>query len=123
MQKNVHDIRRCICKRIYKEYQEFKISLISKSPEDIFAESYRIEVYINLFEILIELMESFSNIELRALLNMPCIMEYFYHEWLGIEDSFVEEMQESIVSALKKCQIKRRHVIKFELRRENAYGR
>ena len=88
--------------RLYIELQLFKDSLLQMEKEDIFKSSYKIEVYVNLYEIFTVHIEGMEADTMRRLLNLKFgIMEHTYQEWLSREDSFFNELKEYACDELK----------------------
>jgi hypothetical protein len=99
---------RIINKKISRELKLFKKELLKKEPEHIFAQAYHIDVIVNIYELMAEKIEELSKRYLYELLVIPNILEYFYQEWLKTEDSFVEELRESMRNTLKNSQFLRK---------------
>ena len=102
-------LRELFMERLHLEIQIFKDSMMCKSKEEIFAESYMIELYINLYEILLQQSERIPAQLLRKLLYQRSgILDAFYQEWLSMDDSFFTELKEyvenefDILSAVKE---------------------
>ena len=73
----------------------FKDSMLQKEKEDIFKASYRIEIYVNLYEILVTQTENLQCGMIRGLLELNFgILDHLYQEWLDREDSFYAELRE-----------------------------
>ena len=79
--------------RLHGELQRFKESMPQKDKESIYSESYRIEVFINLYEILAEQAGQMQEALLLELAGTDTgILESLYLSWLGKEDSFYTEL-------------------------------
>lgn len=77
------------------ELMLFKDSMLQKEKEDIFKASYRIEIYVNLYEILLVHTENLQGSMIRELLELNFgILDLLYQEWLDREDSFYMELKE-----------------------------
>ena len=73
----------------------FKDSMLQKEKEDIFKASYRIEIYVNLYEILVTQTENLQCGMIRGLLELNFgILDHLYQEWLDREDGFYAELRE-----------------------------
>ena len=88
--------------RLYIELQLFKDSLLQMEKEDIFRTSYKIDVYVNLYDIFMVHTEELEADTMRKLLNLKSgILEHIYQEWLSREDSFFNELKEYACGELK----------------------
>lgn len=89
------ELRELLRARLHMELQLFKDSMLQQGKEDIFKASYRIEIYVNLYEILLVHTENLQGSMIRELLGMGFgILDHLYQEWLDREDSFYVELKE-----------------------------
>ncbi len=89
------ELRELLRARLHMELQLFKDSMLQQGKEDIFKASYRIEIYVNLYEILLVHTENLQGSIIRELLGMGFgILDHLYQEWLDREDSFYVELKE-----------------------------
>lgn len=86
------------------EYLQFKRRMVLLSPEDVFANAYKIDIYINFYEALLEMAESFSMQELEQLVPVPDLLEKLYEGWLKIPDSQQEEIREFLRKSVRNEQ-------------------
>lgn len=95
-------LREVFSERLHIEIQLFKDSMLRKSKADIYAASYRIEMYVNLYEILVEQAERMSEMLIRAMVYYPGgILDAFYEEWLKREDNFYTEIKDYVEDELE----------------------
>ena len=95
-------LREVFLERLHIEIQLFKDSLLQRAKEDIYAASYRIELYVNLYEILVEQAERMPEELMRAMVYHPCsILDAFYEEWLRKDDSFYTELRDYVEDELE----------------------
>lgn len=88
-------LRELLRARLHMELQLFKDSMLQQGKEDIFKASYRIEIYVNLYEILLVHTENLQGSTIRELLRLGFgILDHLYQEWLDREDSFYVELKE-----------------------------
>ena len=88
-------LRELLLQRLHMELLLFKDSMLQKEKEDIFMDSYRIEIYVNLYEILLVHTENLQCGMIRGLLALNSgILDHLYREWLDREDSFYVELKE-----------------------------
>ena len=89
------ELREIFLERLHLEVQLFKDSMLRKSKADIYAGSYKIELYVNLYEILVMEAERMPGPLLRRLLYQRSgILDAFYEEWLNKDDSFYTELRD-----------------------------
>ena len=89
------ELRELLQQRLHLELMCFKDSMLQQGKEDIFKASYRIEIYVNLYEILLVHTEKLQEDMIRELLGLGfCILDSLYQEWLDREDNFYEELRE-----------------------------
>jgi len=88
------ELRELLRERLHMELQLFKDTLLRKEKEDILKDSYKIEIYVNLYEIFAVHTDNLPDDVIRGLLYLRSgILEAVYQEWLGREDSFFEELR------------------------------
>lgn len=96
------ELRELLRARLHMELQLFKDSMLQHGKEDIFKASYRIEIYVNLYEILLVHTENLQGSIIRELLGMGFgILDHLYQEWLDREDSFYVELKEYACNELE----------------------
>nr|WP_300766693.1 hypothetical protein [uncultured Acetatifactor sp.] len=88
-------LRDLLSKRLYIELGLFKDSMLQKGKEDIFRSSYEIEVYVNLHESYMGLIDNLDGNAMRRLLGLPFgMLGHAYEAWMMREDSFYGELRE-----------------------------
>ena len=96
------ELRGLFVQRLYLEYMLFKDSMLQREKKDIFHDSYKIEIFVNLYEILLAYAENLQCEMTRKLLELNFgILEFLYQEWLHREDTFYEELREYACSELE----------------------
>lgn len=89
------ELQELLRQRLHLELMCFKDSMFQHGKEDIFKSSYRIEIYVNLYEILLVHTENLQGGMIRELLGLGFgILDSLYQEWLDREDNFYEELRE-----------------------------
>ena len=87
------ELRELLQQRLHLELLLFKDSVLLKKKEDIFKSSYKIETYVNLYEIFAGHTERLMEDTIRILLNLKYgILESFYQEWMDRKDGSYEEL-------------------------------
>ena len=96
------ELRELFRERLHMELQLFKDSMLQKEKEDILKDSYRIEIYVNLYEIFAAYADNLKRDTIRKLLNLNFgILEAVYREWLRQEDGFYYELRDYAYSELE----------------------
>ena len=96
------ELRELLQVRLHMELQLFKDSMFQKEKGDIYKDSYKVEIFVNLYEILVSHAENLNSNTIRGLLNRNFgILEFLYQEWLHREDTFYEELREYACSELE----------------------
>ena len=97
------ELRELFRERLHMELQLFKDSMLQKEKEDILKDSYRTEIYVNLYEIFAAYADHLKSGTIRRLLNFSSgILEAVYQEWLRQEDGFYYELRDYAYSELEK---------------------
>ena len=96
-------IRERFLKKIYAELQTFKENLLLKDKEAILGESYKIETFVNLYEILVEQSEWLPDAVLLGLINKSTgVLEELYQKWLKKEDDSYSALKEYVDRELSR---------------------
>ena len=112
------EIRELFLKRLHVELHLYKETVLQKEKAEIFAESYKIELFANLYEILAEKAETLPEELLYKLLCQRfSILEFLYRKWLKREDGFYEELREYVADELELYQ-----AVKTAEEKEGVYG-
>lgn len=82
--------------KIAEEYRLFKNGILLLHNEEIYANAYRIDIMINIYEILIEMADDLGEEEMKELLGYHQLMEFLYEKWLKTEDDFYQQIKGSI---------------------------
>ena len=94
-------LREIFLERLHVEMNLFKDSMLRRNKADIYAGSYKIELYVNLYEILVAETERMQETLLRKLLYRDSgILDAFYEEWLTKDDSFYTELRDHVEDEL-----------------------
>ncbi|MEZ3462623.1 MAG: DUF3848 domain-containing protein [Lachnospiraceae bacterium] len=89
---DLKELRDLLLKRLHIELQLFKDSILRQSKEEVYKSSYKIEVFVNSYEILVEDMEGLDEDTVRGLLYQNFgILDFLYQEWLTREDCVFDE--------------------------------
>ena len=98
---NREEIQALFCCKIYRECVKFKEQQLELSKEEIFANAYKIDAVINIYEALVESSQRLEVEAMKNLLFYPNLLAYFYDGWLKIEDSQYEEMSQFLKRSLR----------------------
>lgn len=89
-------MKECLFDRLYKEYEEFKSSVLELPKSDIFNKCYEIDVMTNIYDILIDKADNMSDEEAGTLLNKSHILYGLYGLWLKRDDYNYSELESFI---------------------------
>lgn len=96
-------IKELFYKRIYAELLNFKNDMLTQDKEIIYRSSYKIEFFVNVYEILVDQAKKQSEAVLyRLVYQCTGILESLYEEWLRMEDNAFSELQEYVHNELFK---------------------
>ena len=116
MESSVEKLQRILCKKIYKELMGFKKEMIKATNKTVIENAYAIVCMINIYEELQEMTEHMSSENLKALIDTPDLLKFFYSGWLETENSFEREIRESIQDQI--------HIAReFERRKQYGYAK
>ena len=95
------ELKELFSERLHIELYLFKDSMLRKTNREIYEASYKIEVYVNIYEILMEEVENLDIETVRGLLYWKYgILESLYEEWLGYRDDSYDELKSYVGSEL-----------------------
>ena len=100
MMKNTNK-RELLLTKMTDEYQNFKTDMLFLSKEEIYANAYKIDIIINMYEILVDMANKMKSCEFKKLLERSEVLELLYEEWLKVEDDFYEQMGHFMIGILK----------------------
>ena len=96
------ELRGLFVQRLYLEYMLFKDSMLQREKKDIFHESYKIEIFVNLYEIMLSHAENLNDSTIRELLKLDFgILEFLYQKWQYKKDNFYEVLKEYACNELE----------------------
>ena len=98
MSNSCEQLQKLLRKKIYKELQDYKRELLRGNNRMVMDNAYAIVCVISIYEELQELIEQMNVETLKALIETPDLLKFFYSGWLDVEDSFNEEIRDSIIS-------------------------
>lgn len=98
MSNSCEQLQKLLRKKIYKELQDYKRELLRGNNRMVMDNAYAIVCMISIYEELQELIDQMNVETLKALIETPDLLKFFYSGWLDVEDSFNEEIRDSIIS-------------------------
>ena len=95
-------LRKLLLQRLHMELLLFKDSMLRKEKEDIFKDSYKIEVYVDLYEVFVENAADLDEDTMRGLLNLNFgILGSVYQKWMERKDGFYDDLQDYACGELR----------------------
>lgn len=89
-------------RKVCNEYRKFRRKVLRGNRKKIYSQSYKIDVIINLYELLLELSETIPEGFIRYLMPQKNLLEQLYDQWLKKEDSLYEELMTYVDCELKR---------------------
>ena len=86
--------------KITAEMRLFRERAMQMEKGEIFANAYRIDCAIRIYEILMELSAKLGKPELEGCINMGSLLDFLYESWLKEPDSQEEELEHSLCSII-----------------------
>ena len=87
-----------LAERVQRELADFREDILSKSPQEIYDAAY------SDYQIILknDIAECFSDVDYstlasKALVKSPNLPQDIYEEWIGREDSHMDELRQTIV--------------------------
>lgn len=100
------EIREKFLNRLHTELKLFKETMFRQEKDVIFGESYKIEIFVNVYEILVEKTEILPVSVLQQLLHQSHdILEFLYQQWLKKDDNSYIELSQYVDSELKTGKV------------------
>ena len=95
------ELKELFSERLHVELYLFKDSMLQKTKKEIYEASYKIEVYVNMYEILMEEVQNLGIETVRGILYWKYgILESLYEEWLGHDDNSFDELKSYVEGEL-----------------------
>ena len=96
------ELKELFLERLHVELHLFRDSMLQRTKKEIYEASYKIEVFVNVYEILMEEVENLDIESVRGVLHWRYgILESLYKEWLGYRDDAYDELKAYVGSELK----------------------
>ena len=95
------ELKELLLEKLHIELHLFKDSMLQETKKEIYEASYKIEVFVNVYEILMEEVENLDIETVRGILHLKYgILESLYEEWLGYRDDSYDELKAYVGSEL-----------------------
>ena len=101
------ELKERFCKKIYEELQGFQKNTMKKSKKDILDSSYKNEVFVNLYYVLLGVADELSEALLFNLVNESSnILESIYNNFVSDsgEDALHEELKDYVMREFEDCE-------------------
>ena len=90
--------------KVYREFLQYKESMLRQDKTELFASCYMIEVYQEIYGILCEVAEKQPEPVLEMLYGKDNLLEWMCETWLKVEDSYYREMKEHVEREIQRLQ-------------------
>lgn len=95
------ELKELLLEKLHIELHLFKDSMLQKTKKEIYEASYKIEVFVNVYEILMKEVENLDIGTVRGILHWSYgILESLYEEWPGYRDDSYDELKAYVGSEL-----------------------
>lgn len=81
----IKQLREIMGTKVYLEFEEYRMKMLKKQPEEIFDLCYEIDSIINIYEYLLIISESATEQELATVINYPDFIKFVYDEWINVD--------------------------------------
>lgn len=103
-------MRNLLSGRLYIELQIFRYSVLQCTKEEIYSRSFKIEAFVNMYEIFLEDIQNLNEEAAYKLLTRSGgILEFLYQEWLAREDGILDELKlhvdEELLKIIQKDEV------------------
>ena len=83
-----------LAEKVQRELADFREDILSKSPQEIYNAAYQIIIKSDIAKCFSE--ADYSPQAAKALMKSPNLLQDIYEEWLGWEDSYMDELRQTI---------------------------
>ncbi|NBI59275.1 DUF3848 domain-containing protein [Lachnospiraceae bacterium] len=83
-----------LAERVERELADFREDILSKSPQEIYDAAYQIIIKSDIAECFSD--ADYSPQAAKAFMKSPNLLQDIYEEWLGREDSHMDELSQTI---------------------------
>ena len=83
-----------LAERVQRELADFREDILSKSPQEIYDAAYQIIIKSDIAECFSD--ADYSPQVAKALMKSPNLLQDIYEEWLGRDDSHMEDLRQTV---------------------------
>ena len=83
-----------LAERVQRELADFREDILSKSPQEIYDAAYQIIIKSDIAECFSD--ADYSPQAVKALMKSPNLLQDIYEEWIGREDSHMDELRQTV---------------------------
>ena len=85
--------RRKVKENLEQEYQRFKADMLSLTKEEVYGNSYRIEIMQSLYRILLNVVEGMAEDKVVMLGKKTNLLSHLFQRWLKVDDGSDMELK------------------------------
>lgn len=100
--ENLNGVKVVLYRRVEEECEGFQKRVLTLSSAEIVLNAYKLDCFSNICQILHEIIDNASMNELKIILCKEQILEWFYQNWLKVNDDYYQQMKESMVHILQR---------------------
>ncbi len=102
------ELRKLFCAKISLEIKHFKEDIVQNDREKVYANAYRIDCMINIYELLFDMSQKIEEKTLKILLVFPGLLAFLYDRWMKTEDFQTEELWNCMMNCISEMKQKYR---------------
>lgn len=100
--ENLDEVKTVLHGRVEEEYEGFQKRVLTLSSVEIVLNAYKLDCFSNICQILHEIIDNASMSELKIILCKEQILEWFYQNWLKVNDDYYQQMKDSMVHIFQR---------------------
>ena len=97
-----------LAERVQRELAAFREDILNKSPQEIYDAAYQVIIKSDIAECFSDV--DYSPQAAKALMKSPNLLQDIYEEWIGREDSHMDELRQTVAD-FKSYMVKTENIL------------